>query len=740
MADTIRRPDAAALGGPVDLTKTPGTDLDTASVYDAAELLGRDLPEDLDGDRPFLPAWALTPAGRKAARRRVQRRTRRAVRRWLGRQRTERGHAAQLGRGARRTHEWVIGFHGVHVQAAAHQAHAATREARQAARRARYTVRGREQARLHAERAQTVAVAAVRAHKEARREVRRGRLLRAAIAYGAPLGIDATAYVESHWLGLAAALLLNLGGAAWLGRRPLAEESFDPERRSLGDGDPLTESMLDRAFVAAKLMTEGQRLRMVSPCVIDAEHGDAWLAVMDLPDGVTVEKVKAKHTELAGALGIARAQLDLRQVGGEGRLALWASITDPFDTTRRSPLIGRTEPLNTWSQGIPVAFDKRGRLIYMTISDYSMLIAGGTRSGKGMFVANILAGVALDPRVRIRLFDGKGTGEYVPHAAGLATFVRRNPARLVAFLRVMVGEMHRRTEVLVERGLSKASEDLIEELGGIELVIVDELATYTAAKGPSAEYAEEIAELLAQLAAVGAAVGIVLVLATQFPLVEIVPTRLRGNCGARMANRVDTPSASNTILGDGMAGQGYDSSKIPNLRSTRGRGWLTTPDTGVIEARSLFINEETGEIHQLIRVGIELRRKAGTLPGSCEDRVEAELLRVTGASSVAGGASGNGGIVRRTVLDVLADAAKARSVVTTAEAFTALAGLDSDRYGRRDGESDAAWSARCGKALRQQLADLGAELEATKVADATGMRTNGYTLDAITDAARNIRV
>lgn len=713
---------------------------------EAAPTIPVELPEDLDGDRPFIPEWLTTAEGRAAARRRHARQARRAARRWAGRQRTERGHAAQITRGTRRVHEWVVGFHGVHLQAAAHQAHAATREARQAARRARYTAmpKQRAAAQQYADRAQTAAIAAVRAHKEARKEVSRGRVLRGAIAYGSPLALTGTGYLEGSWLGAVCGVCLTLATAAFVGRRPLAEDTFDPERRSLGDGDPLTESMLDRAFVAAKIMGDGQRLRMVSPCAVDGS-GDAWLVVVDLPDGVTVEKARARTEELAAALGIDRSQLDLRQAGGAGRLALWASIGDPFASIRRSPLIGRTEPLNTWRDGLPLVFDKRGRIVYVTISDYSLLFGGGTRSGKGMLVANVLAGVALDPRVRVRLFDGKGTGEYVPHARMLATFVRRNPRRLRDFLRVEVAELHRRTEILVERGVSKADEDLLAELGGIELVIVDELATYTATKGPSAEYAEETAELLSQLAAVGAAVGIVLVLATQFPLVEIVPTRLRGNCHGRMANRVDTPSASNTILGDGMAGQGYDASKIPNSKATRGRGWLTTPDTGVIEARSLFIDERTGEIRPVIAAGIELRRAAGTLPGQCDDPVETELLRVTGASSVAGGPSGNGGIVRGTVLDHLVTAAEVtgRGDVSNSEAFTVLGRVDAERYGRREGETEAAWMSRAGKALRGQLAELGVDLEPVRVSLADGSRPNGYTLASLrqaADDARNARV
>lgn len=736
MSDTIRRPDA---DGPT----APVVDLDKARAARLAPV--PELPDDPTGDLPLIPEWARSTEGWNAASRRAARRAKRAGRRWVSRQRTDRGHAAQIARGTRRTHEWVVGFHGVNVQAAAHQAHTATKDAREAARRARFTFMPgqRVKARQAADKAQTDAMAAVQAHKAAKREVRRGRMWRGAVAYGSPLLVDTAALVEFGGLGLAGGVFATLGVAAWIGRKPLTESSWDPERRSLADGDPLTEPMLNRAFVAAKVMVDGQELRLLTPVISDG--ADAWSVMLETPDGVTVDKVRAREVEIAGALGIDRAQLDIKQAGGESRLTLWASMRDPFARTVRSPLLDRREALNTWRDGIPLAFDKRGQIVTVTISDYSLLFGGATRSGKGMGVANVLAGALLDPRVKVRLFDGKGTGEYVPYAPVLHTFVRRNPARLRDFLRVEVEEMNRRTEILVELGLSKLSEALIEKVGGIELVIVDELATYTAPEGPSKEYAEEIVEYLAQLAAVGAAVGIVLVLATQYPEVAIVPSRLRGNCSGRMAMRTENADASNTILGKGMAGNGYDSSKIANAKTTRGRGWLTTPDTGMIAARSLFIDEATGEIRTVIAIGQELRRAAGTLPGHCADPVEDLLLRITGASSVAGGRNGNGGIVRGTVLDhlVTAAAATGRGVITSTEAFTALARVSPDRYRRAEGESDAAWASRAGKALKAQLASLGVDLEPSKVAGPDGGRTNGYTLAALqtaAEAARNARV
>ncbi|MFD0330470.1 hypothetical protein ACFQZC_25445 [Streptacidiphilus monticola] len=112
------------------------------SVYlpDPVEELEQSIARpDIAGDRPLLPQWIRTKAGRQTKRRAMTKQARRALRKWLARQRTTRGHAAQAWRGIRRSHDWMVGFEGIHIQAAKHEAHVAVREARDLARRARYT-------------------------------------------------------------------------------------------------------------------------------------------------------------------------------------------------------------------------------------------------------------------------------------------------------------------------------------------------------------------------------------------------------------------------------------------------------------------------------------------------------------------------------------------------------------------------------------------------------------------------
>ena len=691
-------------------------------------------PADPMSDLPLVPAWTRSRTGWKHRGGAARLNSTRAFRRWMRRQTTEHGHGSQIARGLRRTAVWVQGIEGTQVAVAKHEARRAHTDYKAAKwAHSKHFIPGKEKDKRRGDmdKASTASVSAMTAYKKARNEARAMRALRGAAAL-AP--IAAAEGAGLYLIGTPGGILATgsaLVAFALMGRRTDASEIYNDRTAKIGDGDRMTDDMIDRAFRDANIIKADQAVVFRSPVIQD---GKAWLVHVEVTGGVTVDDVRKKTNQLASALGIPRHQMDIRHEGREDQLSLWVSMTDPFGRAVGNPLIGTNDKVNAWRNGLPLGFDKRGSIILATISDYSLLVAGTTRSGKGMAIANILVGAMLDPRIRVRLFDGKGTGEYVGIAKSLDTFVRRNPERLLQFLKVLADELERRTEILVDLGVSKATEELLEELGGIELVIVDELATYTVKGGLNGQHAEEIVELLAQIAAVGAAVGIVLVLATQSPKVDVVPSRLRGNCAGRWAMRVESAAASNTILGDGAAGDGYDSSEISNSKATRGRGWLTTPDTGFIEARSLFVDVENGDLRKAAKAGLELRLLAGRVPGQYPDPIEDQLAQETGISMAAGGPTGKGTAVQSErepdLLDHIIKAASGtgRGSVTRAELFAHLAQVD-ERYERADDETDAQYGSRVGKVLAAALADAGLDIKPAKVAAADGRESRGYRLD-----------
>lgn len=542
-------------------------------------------------------------------------------------------------------------------------------------------------------------------------------------------GTTAAVTMGSWWVQLLLALAIVFTGA-WHGRpeEPAVAPIQAPTRTS-----HLGEEAMRRVLVEAGAVPEkrGEEIRGVG---IPHAEGPGIAYAAHTPSGIPASVAVGKKQQIAAALGVHSDWLDLSVGSVETLLLIWVASEDPFGVVRRSPLIGHKGALDLWNDGAPILFGKRSNIVRMTLRDLMMLIGGRTRSGKGMLLANLNLAMAKDVRINIRLFDGKASGEHNALAPLLSTFVKKNPERLALFTRAVLEDLDRRADFLDERGKSKLTEDLIEKIGGIEVIVIDELATYTA-KGTS-PFVEEIVENLCQIGAVGAGLGVLLVLATQVPEVDVVRGRLRQNLVVRAAMNTESPQASNTILGDGMAGQGYDASLIP--LSQRGRCWLDTPDTGTVPARSGLVEDE--DRPPIISEGQELRGAARRLPGQWRDPIETQLAAWTGASSAAGGPKGNGRIVRVSLLDQLEAVAKStgRDCSTNTEVFSALAAADPAKWGQREGETGHGWTIRVGKILKDELDRLGASLEAKKVAGPDGQRTLGYLLADI-NAARNVR-
>lgn len=394
----------------------------------------------------------------------------------------------------------------------------------------------------------------------------------------------------------------------------------------------LDEEVLTEALRRAGVIKPDATVRVLSAPAWGTD-GTAT-TVFDLPAGVTVTALSKRAEAFAGALGRDLSMIDITKAGTASRASLWMSDVDPFADARRSPLMDHTGPVDAWQDGVPVAWTKRGHAVALPVKNSSFVIAGMTRSGKGVGAANLVAGAGMDCRINLRIVAGKSNGEWDPAArAGVsATYFKPDPHRLLALLQALKADMDRRNRVLGELGKSKVVPEIIDRVGGLEMLIIDELATFTR---PDRPLRDEILEALIELSAVAAGAGILLVLITQYPSVDVIPQALAMNCGTRWAMRVDNATQSNAILGGGASSSGRDASKFdPPLP---GLGWLVNPFAGVTDlARSFDLDEdERGEVTELMTRAARLRSLSGRLTGQWDDPIEAHLRKVTGLSSAA---------------------------------------------------------------------------------------------------------
>ncbi|MCT9092877.1 hypothetical protein N4G70_28990 [Streptomyces sp. ASQP_92] len=422
-------------------------------------------------------------------------------------------------------------------------------------------------------------------------------------------------------------------------KREQPEQPFRQREFNAPPPPALTVKELEDALRAIGEVRGEEQLQILAVPQRDTDGNTT--VVFDLPPRTTVAELKKKLPRLAGALGRDVSMVDVEKAGTEARSSLWLTDQDPFAATRPSPLLKKPAQLDAWKDGVPVGWNKRGITINLAINNQSFVIAGTSRSGKGVGASNLVVGSSFDPRINLRIVAGKQNAEWNPYAkTGVAaTYFKPDPARLLALLKALLADKDRRELALNDLGKSKLVAPILDQIGGLEVVVIDELATYTR---PGKPLREEILEALIELSAVALGAGIILVLITQYPEVDVIPQALSANLGAKWAMRVENATQSNAILGAGQAGAGRDASKFDPPRP--GFGWLVNPFAGVTDlARSFDLDEdERGEISMLLEKAAKIRESAGRLAGQWEDPIEQHLLNATGLSSAAGGPKRDG--------------------------------------------------------------------------------------------------
>ena len=393
-----------------------------------------------------------------------------------------------------------------------------------------------------------------------------------------------------------------------------------------GELDCEETDQLTEAMIAAGAITEGT-VRLARPDSI-TRVPDGWLAHIVLPkgDGVTVETVLPKLGQVAGEMGLDRARFFMDPVhasaGGNAKtIAVAAFQEDPFTTPRPSPLVGM-DSVDVWSDGIPVAFDAFGALVNLVLKDTSLALGGASRSGKGAALRGIIAGALLDLRVNLRLVDGKAPGQdRWRHLA--ATFIdepgTKGAKRTRALLESLVADLDRRAAILKRYGMEQIDDPaLIAELGGLELVVIDEAAAITGDK----KHGTAIKEALSALAARGLAFGIILVIATQVVTKGadgVLPRLVTGNITWKWAMRVTETTESNMALSQGAAKAGWDASTLDP--AIRGMGILLADRYRRI--RSLWLDGPG--LLTLIDTITRIRTAAGRLRSQWTDPIEAAM-------------------------------------------------------------------------------------------------------------------
>lgn len=414
-----------------------------------------------------------------------------------------------------------------------------------------------------------------------------------------------------------------------------------PGRKAVLDGPRMLSWAMDPqvlvdAFRGAKLIGKDETLRLVERVT---RIGAGWAVTVDLPATRKAADVIKNREALASALAVDEVQLVVERVRGDGghagRVSMWVADSDPYASAPlRTPLLSAQR----WDPWVPAPFgrDARDRRIDLPLVWTSLLVGAIPRQGKTFAARLAVAGLVLDPHTRLYVADFKAGKDW--HAAQqvahrfMAGDESADVLALVGWLVELVAEVqgrYRRMRDLddVTCPESKVTPAMSRDRAldmPITAIIIDEVQVpledrtvvdVEDRKLPAGEY---VGELLTWLAKKGPAAGIVLVLATQRPDSQTIPSGLRAVLGSRFALRVMDWRDSNIVLGEQMNSRGYDSSRL--LASHKGVGILRPDgdtqagaDILAVTVRTYYMPNE--DWRTICQRGRALRETEGTLTG-----------------------------------------------------------------------------------------------------------------------------
>ncbi|MFJ2757485.1 FtsK/SpoIIIE domain-containing protein [Nocardioides sp. NPDC087217] len=358
--------------------------------------------------------------------------------------------------------------------------------------------------------------------------------------------------------------LAALGGLGILGRnpdKPITGRAVDATKEPRLTSDLIVDALgsLGLGELNKALTKYGSKaIAFVSPIMRD---GAGWRAEIDLPGGVTASEIIDRRDRLASGLrrSLGKVWPEADTDVHAGRLVLYVADKSLSETEPAAWALESKGKVNIFDP-IPIGQDQRGRPIHATLMFALVLIGAIPRIGKTFLQRLLVLAAALDPRVKLYIFDLKGGADWLPlrHVAH-ALRIGDDPediAYVLASLRSLRTEMQRRYKLLRRLPLercpeSKVTDELASDksldLGPI-LVALDECGL---AFGHS-EHGKEITDICVDLGKRGPAAGIILMPATQRIDAASVPPGISSNAALRFALKVMDHTANDMILGSGM--------------------------------------------------------------------------------------------------------------------------------------------------------------------------------------------
>lgn len=455
--------------------------------------------------------------------------------------------------------------------------------------------------------------------------------------------------IPPEWAFWAAATL-GLIGLGWIGRpkdAPLVEMPTDgpllPEKPTAD----MVISALCRIGLTGMTMQKFDEVRtetrVIAPGVATSPHG--YVVELELPPGRTAAEVAAEREPLAGAL-----RRDIGCVWPAGRedkhpgwLRLFLSHK-PMNSGRQPAWpLAAGKPVDIF-ESIPLFTDEEMRWVDLTIAGTHTAVGGASGFGKSVWLRQLTCAIALDPRVKLVIIDGKRSGDF-DHVRKLAHgfYVGAEPEEAeeqLDALRALVAECLARAKFLGNLPPDERSPKVTSELATKYpqlrpiVLVYDEVqeGTEYGVKGQKADKAirDQYTGLLTRLARIARSAGVFMVLASQKPDSGVLPSSIMGNCSIRVAFKVSEQVHNDQILGTSARRLGIDATLFG--ARDRGMAWVKGGDAAAAQVvRSWSAMVDPAVADEIADKAYALRRRLGMLTGQADDVEDAEIVLDFGA-------------------------------------------------------------------------------------------------------------
>jgi S-DNA-T family DNA segregation ATPase FtsK/SpoIIIE len=437
------------------------------------------------------------------------------------------------------------------------------------------------------------------------------------------------------------------------------------------------------------------------------EDGPGWRFEVDLPYGVTATQIIERREQLASGLRRPLGAVWPEVVSHEhaGRLECWVGKTD-ISKVRPIPWPWLRTGGGDVFGPFPFGTDPRQRRVDGAVIEHNWLIGSMPGQGKTSAMRVLVAACALDPTVEMWIHELKGTGDLDPFEDCSHRFISGIDDESIAYAAESLAKLRREVMARTER-IKKLDRTVCPDkkvtrqiankrsLGLYPVMCaIDECQNLFG----HPKYGKQAGEDAVFIIKIGRALGVFLILATQRPDKESLPTGVSGNVSTRFCLKVAGQLENDMILGTSAYKNGARATMF-RPKVDAGLGYLKGEEGVPQVVKTYYLNTEATE--RAARRARALREAAGTLSGIALGEDDAAERR-----------------------DVLADVL---AVFATAPAlhWTVLAERLAERFPERwDGTSPDAVSAECR-----------GEGVPSVVVTVAGERGRGCRLDAVEAAA-----